>query len=145
MTKGKKSAGYLPLNLEFLESPAMYRVPVNCWKLLHFLMKEHLKSGWCNKGLLKAPYKQLEEFGIPKRYINLAICEAEDRGVISVKRGARVGRKNYDNEYFLNFIKTKGRRADNAWKKFTMKDYEALKLKQRLQNAKKLASFSEQS
>ena len=117
---------------------------------MHFLEIEHLNKGWANGGQLKAPYNQLQKFGIPRRYINDVIWEAEQRGLVIVERGARVKGRNYDNAYWLTYAPSNNKKkVSNEWKKFTDTDLEKLKVqlkkkkqKARLQNETSIVSES---
>src|SRR5690348_8134496 len=75
----------LPRNL--LASKAWQSAGINTYRLLWFLMLEHIaKGGKCN-GELVAPRKQLTNFGISEHCISYAITEAEDLGLVDVVRG----------------------------------------------------------
>lgn len=119
--------GYISRNYDFLSSIAMKDLSINCYRLLQFLEMEHLKKGWNNNGEIKAPYNQLEQFGIPRGYINSTIHEAEERGLILVARGARVNGRNYDNTYRLTYVHSSDRKPSNEWKKFKEEDLGKLK------------------
>jgi hypothetical protein len=62
---------------------------INVYRLMNFLMAEHLARGGKANGKLKATYDQLVHAGITRRLINETIREAEHRGLIRVTRGGQ--------------------------------------------------------
>ena len=131
---GKKTARspqgqFIALTKDLLRSTAWQTRPINCARLIDYLMLEHLEHGGAENGRLKAPYTGLEKFGIARRYISGAIKEAEDRGLIAVKRGGPKGRQfREDSLYRLTFMHTNEKEQDgkyeipipptNEWKQY---------------------------
>ncbi len=99
-------------------------------RLIEFLLREHMSHAGRENGNLVAPYQQLEEFGLWRRFIPQAIREGEALRLIAVHRG---GKKNlvsdHMNRYRLTFFPEKRRdtvtssdyyvAATNDWKKTT--------------------------
>jgi hypothetical protein len=91
MSDGKshpvKKEQFVKLSREVLESEAWRSLRINERRLVDFLMLEHMKCAAKHNGKLKAPYDQLEEWGIGARHIAKAIRGAEMRGIITCRRG----------------------------------------------------------
>ena len=60
---------------------------INTRRLIDFLMQEEMNHGGQENGKLKAPNKQLYEWGIGRRHVAGAIREAEALGFVAVHRG----------------------------------------------------------
>jgi hypothetical protein len=80
---------FVKLPREVLESAALRALGINGWRVMHFLMLEHLRRGGHHNGKLKAPRRQLWEFGVGQHFVSSAIAEAETLGLIDVARGNR--------------------------------------------------------
>src|SRR5438477_11588565 len=78
--------GFIWHTRELLMSPAWRTRGISCVRLLEFLEIEHLAHGGVANGSLVAPTDQLERFGISRRLIHPAIAEAEEKGLVVVKR-----------------------------------------------------------
>jgi hypothetical protein len=63
------------------ESDAWRSAGINVRRFIDFLLLEHMKHGGQANGLLQAPQRQLEEFGIGARYVTKTIHEAEELGL----------------------------------------------------------------
>ena len=74
---------------ELLASAAWRAQSINCMRLIDFLKIEHMANGGAANGKLKAPRRQLADFGIGEHFISDAINEAEALGLIDVSRGQR--------------------------------------------------------
>jgi hypothetical protein len=72
--------------LELLESDAWRSAGINTRRFIDFLKREHLRHGGKENGRLKAPWQQLEAYGIGARHIAEAIKEAERLGLVEVHR-----------------------------------------------------------
>ena len=114
--RGRKCAPggpFVQLTLELLRSPAWRTRGINCVRLIEFLMIEHMEHGGAENGNLAAPYSQLEDAGIGRRFIAKAIREAEERGLVQTKRGGKKGRQVTEmSRYRLTFLSTKERTED---------------------------------
>lgn len=118
------------LTRDLLASPAWRARSQHCGRLIDFLLIEHLNHAGRENGNLAAPYAQLVEFGLGRRFISGAIREGEALGLIEVKRG---GKKNlvadHISRYRLTFLCEKRRDSttrsyywvapSNDWKKTT--------------------------
>lgn len=90
---------------EFLGSDAMRDLGINERRLLDFLEIEHMNHAGQENGNLIATYKQLEAFGINRRYIPKAIERLERRGLIRVDRGARKSlNESFPNRFALTYL-----------------------------------------
>jgi hypothetical protein len=102
-----ESKAFIIHTLPLISSVAWRSRSINCRRLLDFLEIEHLTNAGKENGNLKAPYNQLEEFGIARGYINKAIEEAEYLGLVICDRGLRESRtKSYMNTYTLTYVAT---------------------------------------
>jgi hypothetical protein len=78
---------FVMLPRELLRSDAWRSQGINTRRVIDFLMHEHLSHGGAENGMLKAPYRQLEAFGVGARYLADAIREAEELGLVDCCRG----------------------------------------------------------
>jgi hypothetical protein len=110
---GKEQFVKLPRDL--LESGAFRSLGINAFRVVHFLMLEHLRHGGHENGNLKAPYRQLVAFGIAKDCITAAVHEAENRGLIECHRhGLRIA-----TTYTLTWLPLHdGSLPSNAWREY---------------------------
>lgn len=77
---------WTPEPLELLESDAWRSAGINTRRFIDFLKREHMRHGGKENGKLKAPWRQLETYGIGARRIGEAITEAERLGLVEVHR-----------------------------------------------------------
>jgi hypothetical protein len=110
---GKEQFVKLPRDL--LESDAFRSLGINAFRVVHFLMIEHMRCGGRQNDHLKAPHRQLVAFGIPKDCITAAIHEAEGRGLIECHRhGLRIA-----TTYTLTWLPLHdGGLPSNAWREY---------------------------
>ena len=127
------------------ESPAWRARSIHCVRLLEFLEIEHLSHAAHENGHLKATYGQLVASGITRRYISIAIAEAEALGLLHVQRGGKCAlAKDHMNVYRLTYYgaKTTETRfeyyteATNEWAKVTDADVKRIKREMASQKAK---------
>jgi hypothetical protein len=78
---------FVMLRRELLRSDAWRTLSINGRRFLDVLMIEHMTKGGQENGLLKAPYEQLETFGVGARYVADAIRDAEELGLVDCYRG----------------------------------------------------------
>jgi hypothetical protein len=100
MTDKPKGKIFIKLPLELLTSRAWQALGINARRFIDFLMIEHMRHGGRENGLLLAPRRQLEEFGIGQHFVSGAIEEAESLGFVDCKRG--VGRR--PSSYALSWL-----------------------------------------
>lgn len=106
-----------------LASPAHRSLSRYARLLLDFLEVEHSAHGGRENGNLKATYKQLAEFGIPRKQISRAISEAEAMGFIECDRGGRWNMTNRPNLFRLTWrADRENRPATNDWLKVSPAD-----------------------
>jgi hypothetical protein len=75
------------LTRDLLASDAWRSQGINTRRFIDFLLLEHMSKGGGENGNLKAPRRQLEEFGIGARFISDAISDAEVLGLVHCQRG----------------------------------------------------------
>ena len=123
------------LTVELLTSAAWTGQSIHCRRLLDFLMLEHMAHAGTENGNLAAPYSQLVGFGIGRRFIAMAIREAEDRRLIEVIRGGKRNQvADHISRYRLTWLATKARdqtgtyyvAPTNDWTRTTKADVEAI-------------------
>lgn len=89
---------------------------INCVRLIEFLTIEHMANAGQENGRLSATYRQLEGYGIARRYIPAAIAEAVQRGLVSVERGGRRGTTMTEMSRFrLTFYATRDQTGPHSW------------------------------
>jgi hypothetical protein len=105
------------------ESVAWRSAGINARRFIDFLLLEHMKHGGRDNGRLKAPHRQLEEFGIGARYITEAKREAEELGLVDgYHRGLRMA-----STYALTWLPLHdGTPATNRWQTFHNPDLKPL-------------------
>ena len=124
---------FVQLSYELINSPAWCSRSINCIRLINFLMLENMRHKGLENGSLIATYDQLVNFGIGRSYINKAICEAVQLGLIEVKHGINKGYANSDcNRFTITFCAEKRLNfqlgsvyyveASNLWKRITYDD-----------------------
>lgn len=103
-----KGEAFIPHIRGLYLSDAWRTLPINARKLLDFLSLEHMSHAGTENGFLKAPYSHLEDYGINRRFINKAISDAEERGLLVAERGPRIARnRKYTNTYRITYFKYK--------------------------------------
>ena len=95
-----KQEPFIRIPNSLLETPALYSLSANGYRLIWFLMRENQRHGGHKNGALIAPYNQLVEIGITRRLIGAAIEEVVGAGLVAVKRG--IGRR--PNTYALKWL-----------------------------------------
>lgn len=104
---------FVKLPREVLESAAFDSLGINGFRLLRFLLIEHLRQGGRQNGLLLAPRRQLWNFGISAHSVSGAIDETERAGLVDCKRG--VGRR--PSQYALTWLPmSDGSAPSNRWR-----------------------------
>ena len=99
---------FVMLSLSLLRSKAWQEMSINCRRFIDFLMVEHMQHGGAENGRLVAPYDQLEQSGLSRRLISSAINEAEERGLVRVRRGGmKPFVKRAPSRYRLTFLPSK--------------------------------------
>jgi hypothetical protein len=107
---------FVKLYRAVLRSDAWRSASINARRVIDFLMLEHMDHGGKGNGKLKAPHRQLEDFGIGARYIAGAVREAEELGLVDCHRGGmRVA-----TTYALTWLPLHdGKPAGNRWCAFS--------------------------
>ena len=106
---------FIKLPRELLESDAFRSLSPNAFRVVHFLMIEHLRHGGRRNGNLKATHRQLVKFGIAPQYVTEAICEAEERGLLECHRhGLRIATTYALTWLFLD----DGSPPSDAWRQY---------------------------
>lgn len=78
---------FVPVHRAPLSSAAWRGLSINARRFIDFLMLEWMSHAGKANGQLRAPHRQLEEFGIGARHIAAAIREAEEAGLVDCHRG----------------------------------------------------------
>jgi len=124
---GRSAGGYLPVGRagkwkfiegfvgfpqSLLESPGFMRLSPPAWRVLCFLLREHLRAGGRENGYLLAPYAQVEQVGVSSRDVSSALRELQAFGIIrKTKEGERLGGRRGASHYALTWLPT----ADGQW------------------------------
>jgi len=87
--KPPKGEQFVKLFRDLLKGDSWRSQSINTRRFVDFIMAEHLAHGGQENGMLKAPYEQLEEFGIGARHIASAIRQAKDLGLVDCHRGGK--------------------------------------------------------
>jgi hypothetical protein len=105
--------------LERLESDAWRSRGINTVRFIEFLEREDMRHGGAQNGNLKAPYEQLQRWGISARHVNGAIEEAINLGLVDAKQPGE--RKM--STYALTWLPLHdGMPASNRWKAYRNPD-----------------------
>jgi hypothetical protein len=120
------------LSRELLASDAWRSLGINAHRFLYFLMLEHMNHGGRENGRLRAPHRQLHDFGIGPRLIAAAIREAEELGLVACHRpGMRAA-----TSYTLTWLKRRdGAPATNEWREYRNPDLRPLPMPKRRKSA----------
>ncbi len=78
---------FVMLQRSLIQSDAWRAAGINTRRFIDFLLLEHMAHGGKANGKLKAPRRQLWEFGISARHVTAAINEAEELGLVDCHRG----------------------------------------------------------
>lgn len=104
---------FVKLPRDVLESGAFGSLGINAFRLLRFLMIEHMRQSGKRNGFLLAPRRQLCASGIGAHFITAAIEELERNGLMDCQRG--VGRR--PSYYTLTWLPmADGRAPTNRWR-----------------------------
>lgn len=132
----KKSSGTEPfvmLPRSLLESEAWQSLSINGYRLVTFLMIQHMRHAGTKNGFLVAPRKQLVSFGIGSHFISRAIEEAECVGLLDCIRGT--GRA--PNRYTLTWLPfADGTAPGNRWRHTTKHAGDGMSLKRPVKGRK---------
>lgn len=97
-----------------------WRLSVNAYRILMFLLEEHMSHAGTENGQLAAPYNQLEGLGIRRNSIRPALSELIEAGLI---RRTDEGYLRHLALYELTFLHTRDREtgvsvaASHLWKR----------------------------
>jgi len=78
---------WVPVTLKLLTGEGCRKLGVNDYRLITYLLLEHMGKGGQHNGHLKAPRRQLRAFGIGSHQISPTIQRVEEAGFIRVHRG----------------------------------------------------------
>jgi hypothetical protein len=100
---------------EFRSSDAWRSANIHVRRLMDFLYLEHMRHAGQENGRLKAPYDQLEDFGIGSQYIAKAIRDGEHLGLIDCHRGGL----RVESAYAITSCRTHDDKpASNRWRSY---------------------------
>lgn len=120
---------------ELMASPAWQAQSLHCRRLIDFLEREHMDNAGVENGNLTAPYGQLVERGIGRRFISKAIREAEFLGLVRCEHGGRWAETNQPSRFALTYYPTRDLKdATDDWKNITWDDVRAWREAAKKQN-----------
>jgi hypothetical protein len=138
---------WLPRKL--LQSHVWKARSIHCVRFLDFLLIEHMNHAGTENGNLPAPWAQLVEHGLGRRYIGAAVEEAAALRLIAVNRGGpRATKEAAMNRYRLTFYATRTKNEDgheywipptNDWERVSAKSVREFFAKRPAWNAKNFA------
>ena len=101
--------GFVPLTFELLNSDVWCNLSIHAFRVLTFLMREHLTHGGKENGFLAAPYDQLMQCGISRYLVRPALDELVASRLVEVThRGLGwTGGKPDRSMYRLTFLQWK--------------------------------------
>ena len=100
---------------ELRASDAWRSQSINARRFIDFLLLELMNCGGKNNGILKAPYKDLEDSGISASLVADAIREVEDLGLVDARRGGM----RVPTEYALTWLPLHdGTMATDRWRAY---------------------------
>jgi hypothetical protein len=97
-------AHFIGLSRNLLISDAWRTLLVPSRNFIEYLMIEHMNQGGKRNGFLVAPYGQLVQFGISRKFIGVVILQTTANGQVDVARGT--GRAA--NRYALTWLPLAG-------------------------------------
>ncbi len=116
-----KTPPFVMLPLALVESDAFRSLSISGWRVLNFLLREHMRKGGKENGNLKAPHRQLEAFGVSPRLIEPAISQLEGIGLIECNRGA-MRMERVATTYRLTWLDDRGfvdTNGPNPWRAYS--------------------------
>lgn len=87
MSKKLAITQFVMLPRDLVRSDAWRSLGINAFRVVSFLISEHLAKGGKENGKLKAPHRQLVAYGVAARFATGAIAEAETKGLVICNRG----------------------------------------------------------
>jgi hypothetical protein len=87
--EAERAEGFVKLPRSVIDRMAAVPLSAAACRVLVFLMRELLRHGGKNNGQLKAPHRQLVEFGISASLVSSAIEELEVAGLVRCTRKGR--------------------------------------------------------
>src|SRR5829696_5598091 len=85
----ERQEGWIKLPRSVVEQMARANLSAAAWRVLVFLIREHLRHGGKGNGQLRAPHRQLVGFGISASLVSSAIKELEASGLVRCRRQGR--------------------------------------------------------
>lgn len=102
--------------LQRLESDAWRSRKINTVRFIEFLEREDMRHGAAENGNLKAPYEQLEAWGISARHVKAAIDQAIELGLVEAT--SRPGERMMSTFALTWLPLHDGTPATNRWKAY---------------------------
>ncbi len=81
-----RGEGFVMLPRSVVEQLATAQLSAAAWRVLVFLLREHLRRGGRDNGQLRAPHRQLIAFGISASLVASSIEELEATGLVRCNR-----------------------------------------------------------
>jgi hypothetical protein len=106
---------FIMLPRSLIQSDAWRSAGINTRRFVDFLLLEHMAHGGKANGKLKAPRRQLWDFGIGVRHVTPAIDEAEELGLVDCHRGGM----RVSTTYTVTWLPLcDGTAASNRWRDY---------------------------
>jgi hypothetical protein len=104
-------------SVEMHQAPAFRKMSTACAEVVRFLEIEYLNSGGTDNGRLKAPYRQLAEWGLHRNRVKPAIDEAVERQLVEimVPGGYRGFARSQPALYRLTYLPTRKMTSPGVW------------------------------
>ena len=108
-----KGEAFIKLPRDLLESEAFGSLGPTSFRVLRFLMIEHMRQGGKRNGFLLAPRRQLVAFGVRPHDISASINQLERVGLVDCRRG--IGRR--PSEFTLTWLPlSDGTEPNQRWR-----------------------------
>ncbi len=107
---------FVKMPRDLLRSDAWRAMDITQHRFISFLLHEHLRHGGRENGKLKAPYRQLRQYGLQTRWLANAIKGLEAMGLIDCTRGGQ----RVATTYAINWLEMPdGTMPAAAWRAFS--------------------------
>ncbi len=109
---------YIIHSQALISSPAWRGRSHNLSRLLDFLELEHMAHGGKDNGRLLAPWNQLVQFGIGRRFVADVVDEGVERGLLDVRKGVGRAPSNYTITYLPTFASGEENAPSDRWRAY---------------------------
>jgi hypothetical protein len=121
-----------------LINPGFLRLSVTAWRVLGFLLEQHVAHGGKENGRLMCPYNQLSRRGCSRHAISGAMEELQSFGFVKFTKGARQSGRPGATKARITFYKVDGAlgSATNDYKRNTLESIKGFNVARRAQRLK---------